>query len=45
MIRDALLAKLTEIRKENQNLELAMKRQEKPLMVMVIMRNLVEAMK
>ena len=45
MTRDALLAKLTEIRKENQNLELAMKRQKEPLMVMVIMRNLVEAMK
>nr|CAH0102925.1 unnamed protein product [Daphnia galeata] len=34
MTRDALLAKLTEIRKENQNLELAMKRQKEPLMVM-----------
>nr|CAH0102921.1 unnamed protein product [Daphnia galeata] len=34
MTRDALLAKLTEIREENQNLELAMKRQKEPLMVM-----------
>lgn len=34
--REALLAKLTEIEKQNRTLELALKRQEEPEMVMVM---------
>jgi hypothetical protein len=34
--REALLAKLTDLQKQNRTLELALKRQEEPEMVMVI---------
>jgi hypothetical protein len=35
--REALLAKLTDLQKQNRTLELALKRQEEPEMVMVIL--------